>query len=99
MNIMKYFAILAVVVLCLLGQHGSQAHSWFGHLEHEIDSEAHKIDNKVENHVHNIGHEVDHDAHKVYKDGKEALKIYGDIKTAETIVGVAGGIAHVVEHF
>ncbi|TMW52725.1 hypothetical protein DOY81_002175, partial [Sarcophaga bullata] len=87
MNFMKYFAIFAaLVLLCLLGQHSSEAHSLFGHLEHEVDSEAHKI-----------GDKVDKDAHVVYKDGKEALKIYGDIKTAESIVGVAGGVAHIVE--
>ncbi|KAI8119633.1 hypothetical protein FF38_04932 [Lucilia cuprina] len=86
MNFNKYFAIFAIVIVCLLGQHAAEAHHHlFGHVGHEVERSLHKV-----------GHKLEHARHEVHKTAKKVQKVVGHIKTAKKVVAAAGAIAGVV---
>ncbi|XP_065362863.1 uncharacterized protein LOC135956254 isoform X2 [Calliphora vicina] len=61
MKFTQYFAIFVIVVLCLLGHQAAQAHSLFGDLKKDVESDAHKVGAKLDN----IGDKVESDTHEV----------------------------------
>ncbi|XP_037824542.1 uncharacterized protein LOC119612754 [Lucilia sericata] len=83
MNFNKYFAFLAILVLCILGQQAAEAHHHhrFGEIGHEL----HKGVKKVE--------KVTHDVNKVTSGVK---KVASSIEKAKNVIeagSIAGAVA------